>query len=75
MVEGGWVRWMGSVVAVVAVLGSTDVLIRQITRESYYQKSIKYLMPQTVLALRGSYGVGIEAAMVPLWIRAWTRSR
>ena len=29
-------------------------------------------IPQTVLALRGSRGVGIEGAMDPLWIRART---
>ena len=28
---------------------------------------------QTVLALRGSHGVGIEAAMAGGWIRSWTR--
>ena len=30
-------------------------------------------VPQTVLALRGSHGVGIEGAMAGLRIRAWTR--
>ena len=30
-------------------------------------------IPQTVLALRGSNGVGIEAAMAGGWIRSWTR--
>ena len=29
-------------------------------------------IPQTVLALRGSNGVGIEAAMAGGWIRSWT---
>ena len=30
-------------------------------------------IPQTVLALRGSNGVGIEAAMAGGWIRPWAR--
>ena len=32
------------------------------------------IVPQTVLALRGSHGVGIEAAMDGLWIRPRRRS-
>ena len=32
------------------------------------------IISQTVLALRGSHGVGIEAAMVGGWICAWTPS-
>ena len=30
------------------------------------------IVPQTVLALRGSHGVGIEGAMVVARIRPWT---
>ena len=32
------------------------------------------VIPQTVLALRGSDGVAKEGAMVPSWVRSWTRS-
>ena len=31
------------------------------------------IVPQRVLALRGSHGVGIEGAMMGLRIRPWTR--
>ena len=45
------------------------------TLAASWQNSEMYtVVPQTVLALRGSNGVGIEGAMFGGWICSWTRS-